>query len=1218
MAVSVVSSVQKWKEFLTRYYKNKIMELAASEDKTKSLLVDYNDVNKFDVRLAEALLSSPGEVLRHAEDALGLVDLPLKKQITAKIRIVRIPRKTQIRELRSDHINTLISVEGTVRKITDVRPRIMNAAFECARCQNVIYIAQEGTGKFIEPSYCTCNEEKKGVFRLLFKESTFEDYQRVKIQESPEELKGGEQPQTLDISITDDLAGVVTPGERVCINGILRSAQKINRDGKTTYFDIYMDCISTELEEQEFDEVEISQQDEKEIIRLAKDPRIYQKIVRSIAPSIYGYDEVKEAIAHQLFSGVVKNLPDGTRIRGDIHVLLVGDPGIAKSQILRYVVKLAPRGVYTSGKSASSAGLTAAAVKDDIDGHWTLEAGALVLADKGVAAVDEMDKMKNEDRSSLHEAMEQQSYHPLTEVMLTGGEKVSIGRYIDSWMSSTPDLVIQGIDCEILPGTEDISLFSIDMGKIIKLPVDRVSRHNAPDMFIKITYSNGREIVVTPEHPVYVAKDGIACIPASAVKRGDFVPAPRRLPCGVDMPTLKTVGKAHGLEKQVSLPDKLTPELARMLGYLIAEGHFYKGASHEVGFTNKDPALLEDVKSLMTSLFGIGPSVNERHKDVYTLRFISSRLYSWFESNFGNMMLTSRHKRIPSQMFRATEDAIREFLSAAFLGDGCIHSTSLAYSTASKGLAEDYQDLLLMLGISSRIAVDRKANAYKICIMGDSNQRFESVFDDGRFSKFDRMKNITCRATLNNRHHDVLPKYTAKKVLEIKKSLGLTDDGYFNRHFEHDYGITTDVLRSYAGGLRQRYDKIAPSLKDKRSVKEVRETMRWSQQTMAKVAGITRGNVDYIERGGYSIEKRSMMEGIACARANRHVLNAGAELCRLESMLSSELRFLRVTDVTIVPNQGIYKTDYVYDVTIEPTHSFISQGVVLHNTISVAKAGIMATLKCRCSLLGAANPKLGRFDAFDNISEQINMPPSLISRFDLIFILLDKPEETRDANIAGHILKSHYAGELNEQRKNISTSQVSEEQIMEAIKPIRPEIDEKLLRKYIAYARRKIYPIMTDEAKERIINFYLELRKQGEGDNAPIPVTARQLEGLVRLAEASARMRLSDKVTISDVEKTIGIVMTSLRQVGMDKETGKFDIDILTVGVGRSQRERIKDLKHIIEDLAKELGGNVPIEKVVEVAEQHGMKKEKVEKELKKLKEIGEIFEPRAGHVNVS
>jgi replicative DNA helicase Mcm len=368
MAASVISSTTKWKEFLTRYYKNQIGQLAVSETKNKALVIEFPQVNKFDVRLAEELIANPYMVLAHAEEALSMVDLPVKKEISARIRVAKMPKKTQVRDLRSIDVNRFLSIEGTVRKITDVRPRIIEAAFECARCKNVTIIPQEGGGKFIEPTYCSCNEEKKGVFRLIYRESRFEDYQRIKIQESPDELKGGEQPQTLDINVSDDLAGQVTPGEHITVTGILRSAQKINKDGKTAYFDIYMDGNSVELEEQEYDEVEISPEDEEEIMRLSKDKRVYDKICSSIAPSIYGYEEVKEAIAHQLFSGVVKSLPDGTRIRGDIHVLLVGDPGIAKSQILRYVVKLALRGVYASGKSASSAAQPQRSAGDEFDG----------------------------------------------------------------------------------------------------------------------------------------------------------------------------------------------------------------------------------------------------------------------------------------------------------------------------------------------------------------------------------------------------------------------------------------------------------------------------------------------------------------------------------------------------------------------------------------------------------------------------------------------------------------------------------------------------------------------------------------------------------------------------------------------------------------------------------------------------------------------------------
>ena len=151
--------------------------------------------------------------------------------------------------------------------------------------------------------------------------------------------------------------------------------------------------------EQEFEEIQLSEEDEEKIIELSKDPNIHEKIIRSTAPSIRGYREVKEAIALQLFGGAAKQLEDETKLRGDIHILIVGDPGIGKSQILKYVSRLAPRSIYTSGKGTTGAGLTAAAVRDELGG-WSLEAGALVLGDQGNVCVDELDKMRSEDRSA--------------------------------------------------------------------------------------------------------------------------------------------------------------------------------------------------------------------------------------------------------------------------------------------------------------------------------------------------------------------------------------------------------------------------------------------------------------------------------------------------------------------------------------------------------------------------------------------------------------------------------------------------------------------------------------------------------------------------------------------------------------------------------------------------------------------------------------------------
>ena len=684
----VQSSIQVWEDFFKRYYWESILELAKEYPEKRSLIIQFPDIEKFDADLARELIEHPESVLKHANESLMGIDLPADVVFTnTHVRVIKLPERVQIRELRSSNINKLIAVSGLIRKATEVRPKIINAAFKCQRCGDMTFMPQ-AEGKFVEPFECH-NEAcgRKGPFKLIHEESEFIDAQKLRIQESPDDLRGGEQPQTLDVDVDDDVAGNVSPGDRTVISGILRSFQRSNQQGKSTFFDLVLDGVSIDIEDKEFEDIEISKEDVEEIIALGKDPDIYNKIIYSIAPSIYGYEEVKEAMALQLFSGIAKTLPDGARIRGDIHVLLVGDPGVAKSQLLRYGVKLAPRGIYTSGKSSTSAGLTATAVKDEFgDGRWTLEAGALVLADMGLACVDELDKMEADDRSSMHEAMEQQ-------------------------------------------------------------------------------------------------------------------------------------------------------------------------------------------------------------------------------------------------------------------------------------------------------------------------------------------------------------------------------------------------------------------------------------------------------------------------------------------------------------------------------------------TISIAKAGIMATLKSRCALLGAANPKFGRFDRYEPIAKQINMPPALLSRFDLIFILTDEPSVNRDTAIAQHILKAHYAGELSVRRHNVLNSGISQEAITKAMEVIQPVIQAEKLRKYIAYTKRNIFPIIQDDAKKQLIEFYLGLRKQGEDPNSPVPVTARQLEALIRLAEASARVRLSNTISTDDTARVIRIVMASLKQVMTDPETGRLDADIINVGMGKSQRDRIKVLREIIRELQDEYKGAAPKEDIVTRAEEAGIKKDTVEDMIQKLKSAGEIIE---------
>jgi replicative DNA helicase Mcm len=251
---------------------------------------------------------------------------------------------------------------------------------------------------------------RRGFFRLIPEESTFEDWQMISLQERPEELPPGHLPRSVEGVLQGDLVDISRPGDRISLVGTLRAKQEFTAKGyRLATFSTGVEINHIEISEKGAEEVHITPEDEKAIKELAKDPLLYQKIFGSIAPSIYGYEEIKEAIAYQLAGGVTKTMPDGIKIRGDVNILLVGDPGTAKSQLLQYIARVAPRGVYTSGKGSTAAGLTATVMRDKNTNEFFLEAGALVIADKGVACIDEIDKMRPEDRSAIHEAMEQQT-----------------------------------------------------------------------------------------------------------------------------------------------------------------------------------------------------------------------------------------------------------------------------------------------------------------------------------------------------------------------------------------------------------------------------------------------------------------------------------------------------------------------------------------------------------------------------------------------------------------------------------------------------------------------------------------------------------------------------------------------------------------------------------------------------------------------------------------
>ena len=655
-------AVGVFEEFFSNKYYDRVN--AVVRDGEESIVVDFQEMDAFNFELSEFLRDNPESAVNAAEEGVLGVDLVTDEEI--RVRFENMPEEDFVflRNLRSQHIGKFIPIEGMIKRASQVKPEVISAEFQCTNCGEIVEKEQDST-KLKSPYKCEgCGSRKFEVYNKIMT-----DTQMVQVEENPESREGSEQPSSLSVRLEGDLVDPdfqkkIVPGNVVHITGVLRE-KPLKKDSKK--FDIYLEANSVEPTQQEFEQLELSEEEEEEIEEMAKDPEIFQRISKSMAPSIYGHEEIKEAIALQLFGGVKKSRDDGVKSRGDLHILLIGEPGTGKSQLLKFTGELAPKGRYVVGKSSTGAGLTASVVKEESTGEFSLEAGAVVLAHKGMAAIDEIDKMAAEDRSSLHEAMEQQQ-------------------------------------------------------------------------------------------------------------------------------------------------------------------------------------------------------------------------------------------------------------------------------------------------------------------------------------------------------------------------------------------------------------------------------------------------------------------------------------------------------------------------------------------ISVSKANIQATLNAETSILAAGNPKLGRFDPYEPIPQQINIGDTLLSRFDFIFPVKDQPDKEKDTKLSSQVLQNHLDPEET-----------------------KAEISQDKLRKYIAHAQR-MRPELTQEAADKIQDFYISMRSQGyDEEGNSVPITARQLEALVRISEASARSELSEKVTEKDAERAIRILKYSLEQVGVDPETGEFDADIIESGVSSSERNRLQSVKHIINEMAED--GEVEIEAVLDRAEEEDFDRDQAEDVIERLKRDGELYEPKQGFI---
>merc|ERR1719290_760537 len=397
----------------TNLYQEKIKEMC--QKNKSSFEVDYNILASECQVLAYFLPEAPTEVLEIFDEAAKSVVLnmfPHYEKIAKDIhvRISELPLVEDLRSLRQLHLNQLIRTSGVVSGSSGVSPQLSMIKYDCVKCGYTIGPIYQGQDE--ESKVGTCPEcQSLGPFEINMQETLYKNYQRITIQEAPGKVKAGRLPRSKDAILTGDLCDICKPGDEIELTGVYSNSYDSSLNTKNG-FPIFATVIIANhiVRNDEKGETDrMTDDDIKAITQLSKDERIGERIIASIAPSVFGHDDIKRALALSLFGGVSKNPQEKHKVRGDINVLLCGDPGTAKSQFLKYCEKIAPRAVFSTGQGASAVGLTAYVSKSPVTKEWTLEAGALVLADKGVCLIDEFDKMNDSDRTSIHEAMEQQT-----------------------------------------------------------------------------------------------------------------------------------------------------------------------------------------------------------------------------------------------------------------------------------------------------------------------------------------------------------------------------------------------------------------------------------------------------------------------------------------------------------------------------------------------------------------------------------------------------------------------------------------------------------------------------------------------------------------------------------------------------------------------------------------------------------------------------------------
>lgn len=1054
--------IEKWEKFLDIYCRERILEAAVKYPDVQSIYVDFSEIDRYDPSLAEYLLEHPNNAIYTAKQAVLNMDLPAGK-VPLNFRVRGLPgnAKVEIRDLRSAHLGKFVAIKPSlVKRAVQVKPKLEDAVFQCMQCGAIIRIPQTES-ELREPVACPTDQGgcgRRTSFHLLTEQSVLVDSQKIEIQEKPEGLRGGAQPQRLVVYLENDLAGKISPGDRVVINGILMGSPRRIGTIKQREFSIVFIANSVEIQEQAFEEIDISPEDVARILELSKDPMLYDKLINSIAPEIFGLRTEKEALMLQLFGGVPKPLPSGSRIRGDLHVLLVGDPGCL--------------------------------VGDE----------RVVLGNGAIVKIKDLGKKHLED-----------------------------------------------IDVQLLTGQG----YKRDTAKVFHAYKDQP--------VLEVTTESGKSIKGTYNHPLLVVKGGKRIWKRmDEIKPGDRVATVSWIPCTITAP-VKTgwvkQEKKFGPRTRSRIPQVLDKSLGGLLGYVLGDGWITK---HKICFlvAPGEMDVLDTLLRYARESFGIEPKVY--HNKPKKGRKVPLTRVDINDADLARCLSFLREKRVPDIVMRSGNAVVSEFVAWLFEADGCVFSNgrgrgAIQLKSASVELLRDVQMLLMRFGIHSRIAGRNLAIKQAMSIFAfNEHIGFRSA------KKINKLKMLiedckkldkSCGKKRGERVVSVMPAGRADVYdVEIPASHRFIANGIIS------HNTAKSMLAKYISLLAPR--------------------AMYTSGKSASAAGLTAAAVrDPFGEGGWTLEAGALV------------------LADMGTAIVDELDKMSPEDRSAL-------------------HQAMEQ-----QEVSIAKAGITATLHTRCSLLVAANPKTGRFDPATPIADQVSdiFPPTLLSRFDLIFVVKDVPEPKEDEMMAEHILSSHRAGEMQTHVTKIADGTYSEEEVTTAMRPIKPELTPDDIKKYITYAKKNVFPVMTLEAFEEIKSYYLNLRRQAKGQS--VPITARQLESFVRLAEASARVRLSSTVTLEDAKRAIHMMEYCLKNIGFNRETGTFDIDLAYTGISGTQRGRISRVLSIIKRLCAENKEGASRQKIIDEAvrsHEKGLDEVEVAKILDRLKSEGTIYQPSA------